>query len=895
VSLQYKILHMDSDPQTTADLIAALEGDNLPCAVQRVETFDALIQAVSSRGIHLIVVDSDEDAPGGPSRIQQIRAVDPGVPVVILSPSSEEEAVVAAVKRGAWDYISKPRLSRLPLSVRRALDEAPGEKPAMARFGKVPYQRIVDTAREGIWVIDASGSTTYANQRMAEMLGVTAEEMLGQSFFSFMDEEGRERAAAHLEDRKQGISEQHEFRFRTRSGEDLWVLISTNALVDESGAFLGALGMVTDITDRRRTEDALLKSEAQLRSMFDNAAIGICLVTIEGRIVKGNPAFLSMLGLDSQEVAGRAVTDIVHSDDAAGPAEMLRELIEGRRDVFQIEHRVPFRRGGELWVNVTLSLVRDEAGAPLFVIVMMDDITERKRLAEQLARSERRFRQLIERGTDLTVLLDVNGSVRYASPAVTSITGYTFQEIVGQPLVKFLPPDDAESLASLERLRAAPDRVERSEFTLLQKSGLMCVVEATSTNFVDDADSGVALNFRDITERRLAEMLHREKEEAERASRAKSEFLSRMSHELRTPMNAILGFAQVLERAPEATPKQIERVQYILNAGKHLLHLINEVLDIARIESGKVSISTEPVAVSEVLREVFDLMQPLANRRGIAMRSEIGAASDYVLADRQQLKQVLLNLVSNAVKYNRDGGSLVVSTRGASAGRVRIGVSDTGAGIPPERMSQLFSPFERLGAERSGVEGAGLGLALSKRLVELMGGAIGAESIKGEGSTFWIELPAAESPLTKSRSLRPWVLDISALSFGLTRTILYIEDNLSNLRLVEEVVTRWPEIRLISAMTGPSGLELAIEQRPDLILLDMNLPQMSGGEVLRRLKELPETRAIPVIIISADVSARQIERQFAAGATGYLQKPLDISLLIDVIEGLLAPPSKVPA
>jgi signal transduction histidine kinase/CheY-like chemotaxis protein len=382
--------------------------------------------------------------------------------------------------------------------------------------------------------------------------------------------------------------------------------------------------------------------------------------------------------------------------------------------------------------------------------------------------------------------------------------------------------------------------------------------------------------------------LQRAMEEAERANTAKSDFLSRMSHELRTPLNVVLGFGQLLEMRAELAPKDRESVEHIVKAGRHLLELINEVLDLSRIESGRMSISPEPVEVTELAGEALDLIRPLAAERDVRIAFEDGARRCYVTADRQRLKQVLLNLLSNAVKYNRDGGAIDVACREETPGRVRISVCDTGPGIPVAMMDRLFEPFERLGAERGRVEGTGLGLALSRQLVQLMDGHIGVDSREGEGSAFWIELATAQPHNGAGRAAPgdPGALEAGAPS---RRRVLLVEDNLANLKLIEALTADRTHIELLPAMTGRLGLELAREHRPDMILLDHHLPDLTGAEVLHRLKAHPDTREIPVVIVSADATPGHVRRMLEIGAADYLTKPLDVPRFLRAIEGILEP------
>jgi PAS domain S-box-containing protein len=387
-----------------------------------------------------------------------------------------------------------------------------------------------------------------------------------------------------------------------------------------------------------------------------------------------------------------------------------------------------------------------------------------------------------------------------------------------------------------------------------------------------------------IENTRLYREARQAREAADRANLAKSEFLSRMSHELRTPLNAILGFAQLLDME-RLGGRQADNVQQILRAGKHLLQLINEVLDITRIETGNLPLSPEPVLVSEVVGETLDLVESLAARWAVQILTA-ALPHQYVQADRQRLKQVLLNLLTNAIKYNNAGGQVTVDCAAAPAQRLRIRVRDTGPGIPAEKLARLFTPFDRLGAEQSEVEGTGLGLALSRRLAEAMGGGLGVESTLGEGSVFWVELPLVESPVERMNRSGPLTLAPDAAS-GTPRTVLYVEDNLSNLQLIEQVLSYRPAIRLLTAMQGGISLDLAREHHPDVILLDLNLPDIPGIDVLRTLQADPQTRDIRVVVVSADATPGQIERLLAAGARAYLTKPLDVPQFLKVVDELL--------
>jgi PAS domain S-box-containing protein len=509
----------------------------------------------------------------------------------------------------------------------------------------------------------------------------------------------------------------------------------------------------------------------------------------------------------------------------------------------------------------------------------------------ELAPGDTIFRELFEGAPIGMALLALDERFLRVNASFCNMVGYSNEELGECTAEDITFADDIETGRQLAR--SLLDGVTRftGDKRYVHKNGEVLWVSRTAC--IIRNENGEPQHFllmvEDISERKATEAAMRQaKEDADRANHAKNDFLSRMSHELRTPLNSILGFGQLLDRQATSEAHRT-RVRYILSAGRHLLNLINEVLDISRIEAGNLQLSLEPVCVEEAIGEALDLMRPMAAERTISLSTSTPLdTTTYVLADRQRLKQVLLNLLSNAVKYTALRGNVTISFTDSGNGAIRLQVSDTGAGIPVEKLARLFTPFDRLGAEQSSVEGTGLGLALCQRLVQAMHGCIGVNSSLGNGSIFWVELPCADSPFqTLAAQKKAPPREEHANEIG--RRVLYIEDNFSNVTLVEQMLAERPAIELMTAMQGRVGLDLARKHLPDLVLLDLHLPDLPGWQVLHQLKADHATRHIPVIIISADATAPQINRLLSAGARAYLTKPLDIAEFFRVIEESLYP------
>jgi PAS domain S-box-containing protein len=690
-----------------------------------------------------------------------------------------------------------------------------------------------------------------------------------------------------------------------------------------------------------RTRDeslqALVAKEEQYRVLAEVMPQCIWTAGPDGQTDYVNQHWCEYSGLDAVRSLGAGWAVVLHPDDAAGCfAAWSRAVATG--GVFEAEYRMRRGDGVYRWFLGRGLPVRDPHGRVVKWLGTATDIDDQKRAEREVQQRHGLAHLLHEVTVAAYGATTVEQAMQVVLDRVCAFTGWPVghaylvsggdpPELIPSPIWHLDRPDD---FARLREVTAAtrlapgvglPGRVfERKEpvwiadisgqanvpraradlgirgacgFPVLAVGGVVAVLEFFAAEHHEPDEPllqalyqiGTQLGHVFDCSRAVAE-LEQAKVAAEAANRAKSDFLSRMSHELRTPLNAILGFGQLLEMG-SPTPRQRQQVEQILKGGRLLLDLINEVLDLARIEAGRMPLSLEPVPLRQACAEVCDLIRPLAEQHRVRVEAPCGTGSDlYVQADNQRLKQVLLNLLANGVKYNHAGGGVSLSWEELPEGRVRLAVRDTGPGIAPEKRARLFQPFDRLGAEATAVEGTGLGLVLSKRLTEAMGGTLDVASTVGRGTTVFVDLPRAEAPPPPVEQQAAGAPAPDAARPG-CRTILYIEDNRANLRLMEEILAYRPQFRLLWAMQGGAGLELAREHRPDLILLDVHLPDMPGDEVLRQVRADPVLRATHVVVISADATPHQVERLRAAGAWDYLTKPVSVARFLALLDGFL--------
>jgi PAS domain S-box-containing protein len=659
----------------------------------------------------------------------------------------------------------------------------------------------------------------------------------------------------------------------------------------------------------QRTE--LQKTMQLQQAILDSANYAILSTKADGVIQTFNAAAEKWLKYSAAEVVGQADTLMLHDkNEVAQRARQISEELgkeiqpdsevlfaRARSGAVETGEWTYFRKDGTMFpVQLSVTALRDAANNLTGFLFIADDITQRKHAEAEIQLQKSLLEAQSEASIDGIVFVDEAGKILSFNRRFVEMWDIP-QEVINagsnEAAVQAVLGKVANAEAFLARiayLNEHPDESSYDEVHLMD--GYVFERYSTSIKGDDGSHYGRVWFFRDITARRQTEAaLLQAKEEAERANAAKSEFLSRMSHELRTPMNAILGFGQLLQMDDLSTDQR-DSVNHILKGGKHLLGLINEVLDITRVEAGKMETSLEPVLVDQVLAESLDLVQPLARRRNIRLNGITAQqGSEYVMADEKRLRQVLLNLLSNAVKYNTTGGQVSVQCARSAEGRVRISVTDTGTGIAPEDLPKLFVPFERLGAAHTQIEGTGLGLVFSKRLMEAQNGTLSVHSVVGQGSTFFLELPLAQPPVQPLAAETPENKSNDQAPPAPPRTILSIEDNAANSQLIQRILERSPNIHLLSAMQGVNGLALARQHRPDLVLLDIHLPDINGDEVLKRLQEDASTAHIPVVIVSADATEKQVERLMSAGATHYLSKPINVKELLSIIDQIVHPAS----
>ena len=782
-------------------------------------------------------------------------------------------------------------------------------------------QAVLNTVADGIITLHAHGGIIETVNPAAErMFGHAAAELNGKNISLLIPELDRDPHRGSLDD----YSASEEAR-TIGLGRNVMGLRKDGGTfpveMAVSEMWLGGrryfTGILRDMTARNLAEEALLKAGALQNAIFNSANFSSIATDAKGVIQIFNVGAERMLGYTAAEVVNK-ITPAEISDPreiiarAKALSSELETLIKpgfealifkasrGIEDIYELTY---IRKdGSRLPAMVSVTALRDARDDIIGYLLIGTDNTARKQVEAEQKKLDQRLRDLqfytrslIEANIDAIMTTDPHGIITDVNKQTEALTGCTRDELIGAPFKDyFTDPERAEAGI---KLVLSGRKVNDYELTASARNGKKTVVSFNATTFYDRTRTlqGVFASARDVTERNRLDLMLQEKNEeleraksaAEKANLAKSDFLSSMSHELRTPLNAILGFAQLLEAGnPQPTATQIIRLQQIIKAGWYLLELINEILDLALIESGKLSLSQEPVSLADVILECRAMIEPQAQQHDIKLTFLPFDNSLYAHADRTRVKQVLINLLSNAIKYNREHGTVVVMCDLCTPERIRISIKDSGSGLPPEKLAQLFQPFNRLGQENGTEEGTGIGLVVTKQLIELMGGTIGVDSTVGVGSEFWVELirdftpqPAPGNALLAK--LAPQAPEHAAY------TLLYVEDNPANLMLVEQIIEGCPHLCMLSARDGNTGIALALAHFPDVILMDINLPGISGVKALKILHEDPSTAHIPIIALSANAMPRDIEKGLEAGFFRYLTKPIKIDEFMNALNDAL--------
>ena len=634
------------------------------------------------------------------------------------------------------------------------------------------------------------------------------------------------------------------------------------------------------------------KTAVTLKSIGD----AVIVTDATGHVTLLNSLAEKLTGWTQAEACNHPVDEVfrIISQETRLPALVpVQEVLEKGTKKGLANHTVLITRdGGECAIADSCAPIRDGSGKVVGAVLVFRDVTEEYAVQQELRDNAALIKTILNTVVDGVITIHASGGmIETVNAAAERMFGYSAADIIGKNFSVLVPELDGdqrngslEYYSPSEEARAAG--LER-EVAGQRKDGRKFPLEIAVSEMWLGGKRYFTGILRDVGARKRVEAERNVAlEMAEKANRAKTDFLSSMSHELRTPLNAVLGFAQLMEAsAPPPSPAQKRNIDQILKAGWYLLELINEILDLALIESGRVALSREPVALVEVMFECRAMIEPQAQKRGIQLTFPRFEYPLFINADRTRVKQVLINLLFNAIKYNRPGGAVIVECTTTRSGSIRIDVRDTGAGLTPPQLAQLFQPFNRMGKEAGGEEGTGIGLVVTKRLVELMGGTIGVESSVGVGSVFWIELALAAAPMLAAQDaehvavVRPDLPRSAPL-----RTLLYVEDNPANLELVEQLIARRSDLRLLTAADGNLGIEFARVYQPDVILMDINLPGISGIDAMTMLRQDPTTAHIPIIALSANAVPRDIEHGLEAGFFNYLTKPIKVNQFMDALD-----------
>lgn len=646
----------------------------------------------------------------------------------------------------------------------------------------------------------------------------------------------------------------------------------------------------------RRIQLELETSRSKYFDLYDLAPVGYCTLNDQGLIIQANLTATALFGIPRSALVMQPITRFIAKRDQDIHYIHHKRLI--RTEMPQrYELRILKSDHTEAWMRIDTVIAIEAGGSPSVVNMALSDITEGKVLEKAMQESEERYRTLVEWSPE-PVVVKRAGKILYVNPSAINLFGATnAADLVGKDFLTLVHQEHHQRILIREESILLTNRgTQMVHEKLLKIDGTPIDVESQSTLIMYDGEPAIHSSLRDITERMalnkiLVEKnieLQKSKSFAEKANNAKSDFISGMSHDLRTPLNAILGFAQLIDTGSQAlTPSQKRSIDQILKAGWYLLDLINDILDLSLIDSGKLSLTLSPISLIEVIQECGCMVESQADKHGITLSLIPPEQPLTVKADAMRLRQILNNLLSNAIKYNRQGGSVTVDCAQRGGDCVRISVRDTGEGLSRDQISELFQPFHRIGKKTSIEQGTGIGLVVCKRLVESMSGAIGVESTVGTGSVFWFELKLADSEQTTSSAGEdPSIVQTIKKNGETLHTILFIESKTCNLLSMCGIIAHRTDIRLLSARNGISGLEIAREYQPEAIVTDIRLPDISGYDVQRILAEDPKTAHIPIIALDDDMITDDIDRKPEKGFVGYLSKPIKVADFFETLDSI---------
>ncbi len=838
------------------------------------------------------------------------------------------------------------------------------------RKSEQQYRSLIENLHEGIWSVDQNGYTTFVNQRMAEMLGYTIDEMQGKHLFSFMDDQGIERCKHNIERRKLGINEQHDFELIRKDGERIYTMMETSPLFDDDSNYTGALAGVQDITERKQMEETLHQSEQHLRILMEQAPIGIITIDLEGYVTDANPKIIELLGSPSREATvGLNVLTLPRFVES-GLSQYFRNVLEtGEPQQFETQYTSVW--GKHSYLRTHLVPYCNGQGTQIGAIQILEDISEYKQVEESLKTAHQESQKLAEQVVtlyqigqaitaqlELKVVLDVlaqstaellesdTGVILLLDDSTQTLriqgayglSDYTVAHtrdrvgesiagrvvLTGEPLIVndlpnsplFFNPAVETAGEGLLACASVPlivgekvigtldvhSKTRRDAFNE-QHIALLRMLAGQAAIAIENARLYTSAQQEIAERKRTEQALQQAKEAAEAANRAKTEFLANMSHELRTPLNGILGYAQILKHHSDLTEQQQKGLEIIQRSGDHLLTLINDILDLSKIEAGKFELSLQEFHLAAMLKNLVEMTRFRAYQKSIAVEyHEDPALPAMVYGDEKRLRQVLLNLLGNAVKFTHKGivvlrvkrvfsHQLAVSGKQTPPDSCALNseycslvfeVEDTGIGIPAAQLERIFSPFEQVKRPGSSIEGTGLGLAISQRLIRIMGGELSVTSTVNTGSIFSFELL-----LPEAKSLREKDTPISRNIIGFKGNpppkILIVDDNETNRMMVKDLLSS-VGFDIVEAVNGEEALNKADEFCPDLILMDLIMPVRDGFETTRQLRQLPGMKDTIVIALSASVFEETRKQSLAAGCQAFLEKPVVEQELLDTMQ-----------